>query len=295
MMNAVEQMPKTESLDYERVGRAIRHLEERRAEQPSLDEVASVMGLSPHHCHRLFSRWVGTTPKRFLQFLTAEHAKRALRESRSVLDAAFDTGLTSPGRLHDLMVTLEAVSPGEYRAAGAGLEIRWGVHATPFGEALVGVTRRGICALEFLAEREPEEAVAELAASWPAAGVHHDPAATGSVMARLFPDLHARPEGPFHLLVRGTNFQVRVWQALLRIPLGAVISYGDLARRLGKPGAARAVGGAVGSNPVSYLIPCHRVVRAATGLGHYRWGAVRKHALLAWEAARGGDTVAAAV
>ncbi|MFQ5349513.1 MAG: bifunctional transcriptional activator/DNA repair enzyme AdaA [Thermoanaerobaculia bacterium] len=292
MMNAVERIRRTEETDYERVGRAIRFLEEHRAGQPSLDQVAAVMGLSPHHCHRLFSRWVGTTPKRFLQFLTAEHAKRALRESRSVLDAAFDAGLTSPGRLHDLMVTLEAVSPGEYRADGEGLEIRWGTHPTPFGEALIAVTGRGICAFEFLGERSPEKAAAELATAWPAASLQHEPTATGPVVDRVFPERHALPAGPFHLLVRGTNFQVRVWQALLRIPAGAVISYGDLARRLRKPGAARAVGGAVGSNPVSYLIPCHRVVRQATGLGHYRWGAERKHALLAWEAARAPQAAA---
>lgn len=286
MMNAVERIRQSTETDYQRVGRAIRFLEEHRAEQPSLDELAAVMGLSPHHCHRLFSRWVGTTPKRFLQALTAEHAKRALAESRSVLDAAFDAGLSSPGRLHDLMVTLEAVSPGEYMAAGAGLEMRWGVHPTPFGEAFLAVTGRGICALEFLAGRAPEEVAAELAAAWPAAAVHSDPAVTGLVVERVFPAGRFRPEGPFHLLVRGTNFQVRVWQALLRVPPGAVISYGDLARRLGKAGAARAVGGAVGANPISYLIPCHRVVREATGLGEYRWGAERKHALLAWEAAR---------
>ena len=294
MINAMERFRQTEDTDYERVGRAIRFLEERRAEQPSLDEVAAVMGLSPHHCHRLFSRWVGTTPKRFLQFLTAEQAKKALAESRSVLDAAFDTGLTSPGRLHDLMVTLEAVSPGEYRAAGAWLEIRWGTHATPFGEAFLGVTQRGICAFEFLAGRQPEEAAAELAAGWPAAELRHDPATTRSVVTKVFPQHHLLPEGPFHLLVRGTNFQIRVWQALLRIPSGTVISYGDLAGRLGNPGAARAVGSAVGSNQVSYLIPCHRVVRQATGLGHYRWGAVRKHALLAWEAAQRPDSATAA-
>ncbi len=286
MTNAVEASRRNREIDYDRVGRAIRFLGERRAEQPSLDELAAVMGLSPHHCHRLFSRWVGTTPKRFLQALTAEYAKQALADSRSVLDAAFDAGLSSPGRLHDLMVNLEAVSPGEYRAGGEGLEIRWGAHATPFGEAFLGITGRGICALEFLAGRQPEEAADELAAAWPAATIRRDRAATGRIVARVFPEPDVRPEGPFHLLVRGTNFQVRVWQALLRIPPGAVISYGDLARRLDKPGAARAVGGAVGSNPVSYLIPCHRVVREATGLGEYRWGAVRKHALLAWEAAR---------
>jgi AraC family transcriptional regulator of adaptative response/methylated-DNA-[protein]-cysteine methyltransferase len=286
MMNTVEVPRRNRETDYDRVGRAIRFLEARRAAQPSLDELAAVMGLSPHHCHRLFSRWVGTTPKRFLQALTAEHAKQALAESRSVLDAAFAAGLSSPGRLHDLMVNLEAVSPGEYRAGGDGIEIRWGTHATPFGEAFLGITGRGICALEFLAGRQPEEAADELAAAWPAATLLRDRAATGRIVARVFPEPNVRPEGPFHLLVRGTNFQVRVWQALLRVPPGAVISYGDLARRLGKPGAARAVGGAVGSNPISYLIPCHRVVREATGLGEYRWGAVRKHALLAWEAAR---------
>lgn len=294
MMNPMETTRPTLETDYERVGRAIRFLEQRRAEQPSLEQVAGVMGLSPHHAHRLFSRWVGTTPKRFLQYLTAEYAKQKLRQSRSVLDAAFDTGLTGPGRLHDLMVTLEAVSPGEYRSDGEGLEIRWGAHPTPFGEALVANTPRGICALEFLAGRSAKEAAAELAAAWPAAAVAHHPASTATAVARMFPEPDSRPEGPFHLLVRGTNFQIRVWQALLRIPAGAVISYGDLARRLGRPGAARAVGGAVGANPVSYLIPCHRVVREATGLGHYRWGAERKHALLAWEAARGVATAAAA-
>ncbi len=291
-MRAGEQTP-TPTTDYRRVERAIRYLEERRDAQPSLDEVARVMGLSPHHCHRLFSRWAGTTPKRFLQFLTAERAKRALSESRSVLDAAFDAGLTSPGRLHDLMVTLEAVSPGEYRAAGAGLEIRWGAHPTPFGEALLALTPRGICALEFLAGRDRAAAAAELAGDWPAAELIADPAATAPVIDRIFPP-SGSPVGRFHLLVRGTNFQLRVWQALLRIPAGAVVSYGDLARRLGKPGAARAVGGAVGSNPVSYLIPCHRVVREATGLGEYRWGAVRKRALLVWEAARQEQRLAAA-
>ncbi len=282
------------SADYRRVERAVLFLEQHGDRQPSLDEVAEVMGLSPHHCHRLFARWAGTTPKRFLQFLTAEHAKRALRESRSVLDAAFEAGLSSPGRLHDLMVTLEAVSPGEFRTGGAGLVIRWGVHETPFGDCLVAATARGICALEFLAGRPAAEAVEELAANWPAAELQRQPAATEPLVGRIFPAGAASPSGAFHLLVRGTNFQLRVWQALLRIPAGAVTSYGDLARRLGKPGAARAVGGAVGRNPVSYLIPCHRVVREATGLGHYRWGAARKHALLAWEAARAAGAAAAA-
>ena len=168
------------------------------------------------------------------------------------------------------------------------------MHPTPFVEAFLAVTGRGVCALEFLADREPAEAAAGLAAAWPAATILGDPAVTGAMLERVFPASGFRPEGPFHLLVRGTNFQVRVWQALLRIPSGAVVSYGDLARRLGKPGGARAVGGAVGANPISYLIPCHRVVREATGLGHYRWGAERKHALLAWEAARGAEAAGAA-
>ncbi len=293
MMIAVQESHPSRSADYRRVERAVRFLEEHSGAQPSLEEVAAVMGLSPHHCHRLFARWAGTTPKRFLQVLSAARAKQALRESRSVLDAAFDAGLSGPGRLHDLMVTLEAVSPGEFRTGGAGLAIRWGIHPTPFGDCLLAATARGICALEFLADRAPEEAVAELAASWPGAELHHRPEITGRLMQRVFPEPGRLPEGPFHLLVRGTNFQVRVWQALLRIPAGAVISYGDLARRLGQPTAARAVGSAVGRNPVSYLIPCHRVVREATGLGHYRWGATRKRALLAWEAA-GREGLAAA-
>ncbi len=294
-MSAPAHLRTAHPTDFERVAEAIRYLERHRDRQPTLDAVAAAVGLNEFRLHRLFSSWAGTTPKRFLQYLTAEHAKRVLRESRSVLDAAFESGLSSAGRLHDLMVTLEAVSPGEYRRGGAGLTIRWGVHPSPFGDCLVALSGRGLCALEFVDGRRPEEAVAGIAAGrWPEASLAHDPAGTAEIARRIFPAPDRLPGGRFHLLVRGTNFQLRVWRALLSIPPGRVIAYGDLAARLGSPGAARAVGSAVGANPVSFLIPCHRVVRAATGLGEYRWGAERKRALLTWEAARSEAPVAAA-
>lgn len=282
------------SEDYRRIERAIRHLEQHLRDQPGLDELAAAAGLSPYHFHRLFSRWVGTTPKRFLQYLTAEHVKQRLRESASLLDAAWDAGLSGGGRLHDLLVTVDAVTPGEFKRRGADLEIRWGVHPTPFGSALLGATDRGLCALEFLDRRSRLQARDELGSRWPGARLLERPEETRAYLPRLFPAPGATPSGPFTLLVKGTNFQLRVWQALLRVPAGALTSYGAIAASLSRPGAARAVGRAVGGNPISYLIPCHRVVRSAAGLGGYRWGLARKRAILAWEAARGdGPAVAA--
>jgi len=272
--------------DYERIETAIRFLEANLRQQPSLEEVAAAVGLSEYHFHRLFSRWVGTTPKRFLQFLTAEYAKERLAESASVLDTAYDAGLSGGGRLHDLMVTLEAISPGEYKRGGTGLVISYGIHPSPFGACLLAVTERGICGLEFLADRTGKRTREDLAARWPGADLHQDPMRTAPYLARLFPPSDRKDRGPITLLVKGTNFQLSVWQALLRIPSGELVGYGDIARNLGKPGAARAVGSAVGSNPISYLIPCHRVIRAVADFGNYRWGAARKKAMIGWEAAR---------
>lgn len=267
--------------EYERIERAIRYLESHASEQPGLDEVAAAAGLSPFHFQRLFRRWAGVSPKRFLQLLTVEHAKHLLAGSASVLDAAFEAGLSGPGRLHDHFVTLEAVSPGEYKHGGAGLEIRHGVHPSPFGLALVGETDRGVCALAFVDRGGEPAALDWLRSSWPEARLAADPAATRATVRRIF-----ERRGPTPLLVSGTNFQVQVWRALLAIPPGRVCSYGRLARAVGRPGAARAVGAAVGANRISYLIPCHRVIRAVGALGGYRWGTRRKRAMLAWESAR---------
>jgi len=278
--------------DYQRIERAIVYLSGNFRAQPSLAEVASHVGLSEFHFQRLFGRWVGITPKRFLQFLTKEHAKALLAQSRSVLDAAYDAGLSGPSRLHDLLLSTEAVTPGEYRNAGEGLRIVWGVHPSPFGRCLVAATERGVCALRFVhvsgSTRSEADAVEWLARAWPRATLVPDPGETAALVSRIFAFSAGDPT-PLHLHVRGTNFQIKVWEALLRVPAGAVVSYGDIARSIGAPRSTRAVGGAVGGNCILYLIPCHRVIREGGEFGDYRGGAARKKAILAWEAARSGD------
>lgn len=274
-------MPNT---DVERVTRAIRFLERHRADQPTLADVARAVGLSPHHLQRVFRRWAGVSPKRFLQFLTLEHARTALGEGRSVLASAYEAGLSGPGRLHDLFVTFDAVTPGEYRRRGAGLTIRHGFVPTPFGDGLIAVTERGICGLEFLGARSRSAALAELQEHWPGARLHPDQAEAATVADRVFGSA-----GTSHRLmldIRGTNFQIKVWEALLRIPVGTLVSYGDVATAIGRPAAHRAVASAVARNPVAFVIPCHRVIRRTGRFGEYRWGADRKRAMAAWEAAR---------
>lgn len=269
------------SRDYARIERAIRHLERHAGDQPELAEVAAAAGLSPYHFQRLFTRWAGVSPKRFVELLTVEHAKDLLRSRASVLDAALAVGLSGPGRLHDRFVALEAATPGEFKAGGAGLTIRWGIHASPFGAVFAALTARGVCRLAFVDDEAAEREA--LAAAWPGARLVRDDGVTAAVAAAVFAgNGGAKPP----LWVRGTNFQVAVWRALLRVPEGAVCTYGDLAAAIGRPSAARAVGQAVGANPVACLIPCHRVIRTIGALGGYRWGAQRKRALLAWEAAR---------
>jgi AraC family transcriptional regulator of adaptative response/methylated-DNA-[protein]-cysteine methyltransferase len=272
--------------DYERIAAAIRYLDEHRAEQPDLATVSARIGLSPSHFHRLFAAWAGATPKDFLQCLTLSHARDLLRRGESVLDAALESGLSGPGRLHDLCVTLEAASPGEIKARGAGMQIRAGVAASPFGHCLIGETARGICHLSFFDDGGRGNAMAEMLADWPMAEVETDDDHARSLAARIFAP--AAPPAPWKLFVRGTAFQLRVWRALLKVRPGSLVSYGTLAAAAGNPNASRATGSAVGSNAISFLIPCHRVIRETGISGHYRWGAVRKRAILAWESGRRG-------
>jgi AraC family transcriptional regulator, regulatory protein of adaptative response / methylated-DNA-[protein]-cysteine methyltransferase len=273
--------------DYARVERAIEFIERRALRQPSLAEIAEAAGLSEFHFQRLFGRWVGISPKRFLQFLTKEHARRMLEESRDVLSATYDAGLSSPGRLHELFVTCEAVTPGEIRRRGQGLAISYGLHPSPFGTALLATTERGICGLSFVRDELPADAlIAGLVARWPGAEIRERPAVTAPVAEKVFSFPADRPPAPLHLVVRGTNFQIQVWQALLRIPLGKAVTYEDVARHIGMPGASRAVGNAVGSNPIPFLIPCHRVIRKMGEFGNYGEGPQRKKAILGWESAR---------
>lgn len=270
--------------DADRMATAIRYLEEHYARQPSLADVAAAAGLSPHHFQRLFRRWVGVSPKRFMQHLTLEHTRQALREGRSVLAASLDAGLSGPGRLHDLFVTFEAMTPGEFKASGRGLEVTYGVVPCPFGDAVVAETDRGICGLAFAGPDGHETALDSLRAHWPRADVRRDQDRAAATAAKVF-SVRRAPERLL-LDLRGTNFQVKVWEALLRIPPGALVSYGDVADAIGQPTAQRAVASAVARNPVSFLIPCHRVIRRSGALGEYRWGTDRKRAIVAWEAAR---------
>ena len=277
--------------DYARIEAAILYLEEHFRDQPELGEVAEQAGLSPHHFQRLFRRWAGISPKRFAQFLTLDYAKAQLEASASVLDAAYDAGLSGPSRLHDLFVTYEAMSPGAFKQGGSGVDISFGVHPSPFGPCFVGQTERGICALGFADDhRSDAQAVrAEFERRWPAARFREDQAATEAIVARIFDGRRAAGAYPFRLALCGTNFQLKVWEALLRIPPGRITSYQALAQALGLPRSARAVGGAVAANPISYLIPCHRVIRRSGVISNYEWGHSRKRVMLGWEAAHFGS------
>ncbi len=268
--------------DYQRMADTLDWLSRHFHEQPSLAEIASRAGASPYHFQRLFSRWVGLSPKKYVQFLTLERARACLDASDSVLGAAFAAGLSGPGRLHDLFVSIESVTPGEYKRGGAGLVIRHAVHDSPFGPCLLMHTERGICGLAFLDKGDDGRTLAEMAARWPNAHLVADAGPGAELAARVF----SRPgtgDEPLTVLLHGTPFQIQVWQALLRIPPGAVASYQSLANYVGKPNASRAVGTASGANPISYLIPCHRVIRKSGALGGYRWGLGRKLAMLSQE------------
>lgn len=274
------------ALDYHRIEKAIGFLEEHFLEQPDLAAVARAVHISEHHFQRLFTRWAGISPKRFLQFLTIEHAKTRLAASKAILETALDSGLSGPGRLHDLFVSVEAVTPGEFKTRGGGLRIDYGFQPTPFGWCLLGITSRGICWFSFAEKPAWRQAVEEMKAHWSGARFAENPQLTATIAERVFSSPANSGKEPLTLLVMGTNFQLKVWQALLKIPLGTVTNYENLARSLGCPKASRAVGAAVGQNAIAYLIPCHRVIRKSGLLGDYRWGAVRKQALVGWEAAR---------
>jgi AraC family transcriptional regulator of adaptative response/methylated-DNA-[protein]-cysteine methyltransferase len=270
--------------DYERIARVIRYVDEHHAEQPPLSELAREAGLSAFHFHRLFSAWAGVTPKNFLQWLTFSRAQGLLREGQSVLAAALESGLSGPGRLHDLCVRLEAASPGEIKSGGADWTMTAGFAPTPFGDCLTAQGPRGVCHLSFV-DSDRKAAWDEVKRLWPNARWQRNDAAIQGLLAGVF----ARPgrledRRPLTVFVKGTDFQLRVWRALLRIPSGRLTTYGQLAAAIGAPSAARAVGSAVGSNELAWLIPCHRVIRQTGAAGEYRWGAVRKKAMLAWEA-----------
>jgi len=272
--------------DYFRIERAILFLEQNYPRQPELREVAESVQLSEFHFQRLFRRWAGISPKRFLQFLTLEHAKRLLERKQTVLDATYDAGLSSPGRLHDLFVNIEAMTPGEFKTQGAGLHISYGFHPSPFGECLLAVTERGICALGFVSTNERTPVLRDFQARWPEARWEEDSRLTQPYIRRIFGGEKSNGNRPITLVLRGTNFQIKVWEALLKIPMGSVVPYENLAATVCSGRAARAVGAAVGKNPIAFLIPCHRVIRKAGRIGDYHWGAARKKAILAWEAAR---------
>lgn len=270
--------------DYGRIEKAIRYLETHWKRQPKLEEAAKAAGLSLFHFQRLFQRWAGVSPKRFLQYLTAEYAKERLKESRSVLDAAYDSGLSGPGRLHDLFVSVEGITPGQYKALGKGLRIEYGVHPTPFGEAMAATTSRGLCGFQFLGAGGGKAAIAQLKRQWPRAEFIPNPSATSEVVQKIFNSHRKGKE--LKVLLKGTRFQLKVWEALLRIPPGCVAAYKDVAEKIGEPKASRAVGSAVGRNTIAYLIPCHRVIRDTGVIGNYKWGPTRKKAILAWEGSR---------
>ena len=271
--------------DYVVVERAIHFIEAHVRKQPSLAEIAEHVGASESHLQRVFTRWAGISPKRFLQYLTHEHCRQLLRESRSLLDATYESGLSSPGRLHDLFVKVEGVTPGEFKTAGAGIEIAWGIHESPFGDCLIATTPRGVCTVAFTAADGADHAIDSLRNQWQGATITEDPSRTAEIAERIFDLAPATDAEPIRLLLRGTNFQINVWKALLRIPSGAVMSYEDLASIANVPGAPRAVGNAVGANPIAYLIPCHRVIRKTGEFGNYGGGPARKKAMLVWEAA----------
>jgi AraC family transcriptional regulator of adaptative response/methylated-DNA-[protein]-cysteine methyltransferase len=282
-----DQMPpdRQAARDYAIVERAIEFIDAHRKAQPPLGSIAAAVNLSEFHLQRLFSRWAGVSPKRFLQFLTKEHVKALLEQSGNLLDVTYDAGLSGPGRLHDLLVHCEAVTPGDFKRKGRGLTIRYGFAASPFGPCMVAATDRGICALEFVLEPNGARRVQSLRTQWPEAYLVEDGVHIETLARRIFPATIESGAASLHLHVKGTNFQIKVWEALLAIPFGTAVTYQVVANAIGSPGATRAAGTAIGMNPVAYLIPCHRVIRKTGDFGNYAGGRARKMALIGWESA----------
>ena len=274
--------------DYDSVRRAIAFISEQWRAQPTVEAVADAAGCTPDELHHLFRRWAGLTPKGFMQALTLDHAKGLLRGSASVLDAALDSGLSGPGRLHDLFVTHEAMSPGEWKVGGAGMTMRYGFHACPFGTALVIATNRGLAGLAFADPGDEAAALADMRSRWPNAVYVEDFGGTAALAQRIFDTKLWRPDQPLRVVLIGTDFEVRVWETLLRIPMGRAVSYSDIASRINSPKASRAVGAAVGKNPISFVVPCHRALGKSGALTGYHWGITRKQAMIGWEAGQVG-------
>ncbi len=281
-MNLTQKTTVDDSEDYTRIAQAIAFMRQNQIIQPDLATVAQHVHLSEYHFQRLFTKWAGISPKRFLQYLTIEYAKSRIAQTKSLLQLTCDIGLSSPGRLHDLFVNLQAMSPGEFKAKGAGLQISYGIHDTPFGKSLIATTPRGICNLQFLNNIDEHNAAQTLRAEWKSE-IIRDQETTQEICNQIF-NPSTLGNKPLILFVKGTNFQIQVWRALLNIKFGDMTTYQTVAEAIGRPTATRAVGNAIGNNPIAYLIPCHRVIRESGELGGYRWGLERKTMLLGWEA-----------
>jgi AraC family transcriptional regulator of adaptative response/methylated-DNA-[protein]-cysteine methyltransferase len=274
------------STDYDIVRRAIAHIRGNWRDQPEIEQIAEASGVTPTELHHLFRRWAGLTPKAFLQALTLDSARELLRSSASILDASYEVGLSGPSRLHDLFVTHEAMSPGEWKTGAEGVTISYGFHPSPFGSALVMATERGLCGLAFADFGEEKAALLDMQSRWLKAKYVEDSARTAPVAQRIFDKEKWRPDQPLRVVLIGTDFEVRVWETLMRIPLGRATTYSTIANRLGNPKASRAVGAAVGKNPISFVVPCHRVMGKSGDLTGYHWGITRKCAMLGWEAGK---------
>jgi len=275
-----------QSEDFQRIEKAIKFIEVNFKSQPTLDQIAESVYLSKYHFDRLFKRWAGISPIQFLQFMTLDYTKQKLAESKSLLETSLEAGLSGPSRLHDLFVTFEAMTPGDFKRQGAGLKIFYGFCKSPFGECLLAITERGICHLGFVERDERSETLNQLFQTWPGSEFTEDQERISLVVKNIFRIDQIENSHPFNLHLKGTNFQINVWRALLSIPEGWVVSYQDIASYIGHPKAFRAVANAIAINPVAYLIPCHRVIAKSGNINKYRWGSTRKKALIGWEAAR---------
>ncbi len=274
--------------DYAVVRRAVAFISQHWRSQPDVESIAHACGVTPDELHHLFRRWAGLTPKEFVAAITLDHARKLLRDSASVLDAAYAVGLSGPGRLHDLFVTHEAMSPGEWKAGGEGLTLAYGFHASPFGDALVVATERGLAGLAFADPGERDRALEDMRRRWPRAQFRDDAARTAPLARRIFDPKLWQQNRPLQVVMIGTDFEVRVWETLLKIPMGCATTYSDIAAKLNAPQAARAVGAAVGKNPIAFVVPCHRVIGKGGDLTGYHWGLTRKRAMLGWEAGQVG-------